>query len=136
MKKVITYGTFDTFHYGHMLLLQRARDLGDYLIVAVSTDQFNEIKGKTSFFDFQTRKSFLQQLRCVDLVIPENNWEQKRQDIIENQVDIFTMGDDWKDRFDDLTDICEVVYLDRTPNVSSTMIKSNLRNEAFRKKSH
>ncbi len=133
MKRVITYGTFDTFHYGHMLLLQRARSLGDFLIVAISSDEFNEIKGKTSFFDYNTRKQFLEQLRCVDLVIPENDWEQKRQDIINNQVDIFTMGDDWKGHFDYLSNICEVIYFERTPNISSTMIKSNLQNEKFRK---
>ncbi len=132
MKKVITYGTFDTFHYGHMLLLARARSLGDYLIVAISSDEFNATKGKQSFFSYDVRKSFLEQLRTVDLVIPEHNWEQKRQDILDNQVDIFTMGDDWHGKFDDLSNICEVVYLDRTPGVSSTMIKSSLQNEEFR----
>lgn len=126
MKRVITYGTFDTLHYGHIRLLQRAKSLGDYLIVAISTDEFNSVKGKVSHFDYETRKSYLMAIRYVDLVIPEHNWEQKKQDINGYDIDVFTMGNDWKGKFDELSELCEVVYLDRTPDISSTIIKSSL----------
>ncbi len=126
MKRIITYGTFDLLHYGHINLLRRAKALGDYLIVALSTDEFNKIKHKKSFFDYDKRKQLLEAIRYVDLVIPEENWEQKRSDIKEYHVDTFVMGDDWKGKFDFLNDLCEVVYLDRTPEVSTTQIKEEL----------
>lgn len=126
MKRVITYGTFDMLHYGHINLLKRAKAKGDYLIVALSTNEFNEIKGKKCFFDYNERKLLLESIRYVDLVIPECNWEQKKSDILRYDVDTFIIGDDWKGKFDFLADICEVVYLDRTPEISTTMIKSSL----------
>lgn len=126
MKKVITYGTFDLLHYGHINLLKRAKELGDYLIVALSTNEFNELKGKKCYFPYEERKKLLESVRYVDLVIPENNWEQKIQDVIEFKVDIFVMGDDWKGKFDFLKDYCEVVYLNRTPEISTTKIKDDL----------
>ena len=126
MSRVITYGTFDLLHYGHINLLRRAKALGDYLIVALSTDEFNKIKNKKSFFDYEKRKQLLEAIRYVDLVIPEENWEQKRADIKEYHVDTFVMGDDWKGKFDFLKDQCEVVYLERTPEVSTTQIKEEL----------
>lgn len=126
MKRVITYGTFDVLHYGHIRLLKRAKELGDYLIVALSSDEFNRIKNKQSFYTYEQRKMILEAVRYVDLVIPENNWEQKRDDVVKYQADIFVMGDDWKGKFDFLKDLCEVVYLERTPDVSSTNTKEYL----------
>ena len=126
MKRVITYGTFDVLHYGHIRLLKRAKELGDYLIVALSSDEFNKIKNKQSFYTYEQRKMILEAVRYVDLVIPENNWEQKRDDVIKYQADVFVMGDDWKGKFDFLKDLCEVVYLERTPDVSSTNTKEYL----------
>ncbi len=126
MKKVITYGTFDTLHFGHIRLLQRAKNLGDYLIVGLSTDEFNADKGKTSHFTYEERKSFLEAIRFVDEVIPEHDWDQKSQDIVDHQVDIFTMGDDWNGEFDFLSELCTVQYLSRTPAISSTLIKANI----------
>jgi glycerol-3-phosphate cytidylyltransferase len=126
MKKVITYGTFDLLHYGHINLLKRAKELGDYLIVALSTNEFNELKGKKCYFSYEERKRLVESIRYVDLVIPENGWEQKINDVEEYKVDIFVMGDDWKDEFDFLTNYCDVVYLDRTPEVSTTKIKQEL----------
>jgi len=126
MKKVITYGTFDLLHYGHINLLRRAKQLGDYLIVALSTDAFNELKGKKSFFSFEKRKLLLEAIRYVDLVIEENSWEQKISDIQEFRVDTFVMGDDWEGKFDFLKTYCEVVYLPRTPEISTTRIKNAL----------
>ena len=126
MKKVITYGTFDTLHFGHLKLLERAKNLGDYLIVALSTDEFNALKGKKSLLNYEERKSYLQAIKYVDLIIPENNWEQKIEDIKKNHVDIFTMGDDWKGKFDFMSDVCQVHYLERTPSISSTMIRSKI----------
>lgn len=126
MKKVITYGTFDLFHVGHIRLLKRLKSLGDYLIVAISTDDFNSLKGKKSFFSFAERKEIIESCKYVDLVIAENNWEQKRDDILYNQVNILGMGNDWSGKFDSLNDICEVVYLDRTESISSTQIKKEL----------
>lgn len=128
MKRVITYGTFDVLHYGHINLLKRAKSLGDYLIVALSTDEFNALKSKKSYYTFESRKKILESLRFVDLVIPENNWEQKVSDIKEYKIDIFVMGDDWKGKFDFLNKYCEVIYLPRTPNVSSTQTKDYLNN--------
>lgn len=127
MKRVITYGTFDLLHYGHINLLQRARELGDYLIVGLSTDEFNsEYKNKNSYFSYEERKKLLEAVRYVDLVIPEENWEQKMQDILELNVDVFVIGDDWEGKFDYLKEYCEVVYLPRTPEVSTTRIKEDL----------
>lgn len=130
MKRVITYGTFDLLHYGHINLLRRAKELGDYLIVALSTDEFNSVeKNKICYFSYEQRKSLLEAIRYVDLVIPEENWEQKRQDIKEYHIDTFVMGDDWKGKFDFLKDLCEVVYLPRTPEISSTQIKKDLEHK-------
>lgn len=126
MKRVITYGTFDVLHYGHINLLKRAKALGDYLIVVLSSDEFNKIKNKTSYYTYEQRKMILEACRYVDLVVPENNWEQKRDDIQKYQADIFVIGDDWKGKFDFLSDLCEVVYLPRTPDVSSTQTKKHL----------
>ena len=127
MKRILTYGTYDLLHYGHIRLLQRAKALGDYLIVALSTDEFNEIKGKKAY-DYETRKKMLEAIRYVDLVIPEENWEQKINDVKEYHVDVVVMGSDWagSDRFDYLKDYCEVVYLDRTEGISTTKIKHDL----------
>ncbi len=127
MKKVITYGTFDMLHYGHLNLLRRARALGDYLIVALSSDSFNAIKNKQSFFHYEHRRQMLEAIRYVDLIIPENDWEQKREDIIKHNVNIFVMGNDWEGKFDFLKAICEVVYLERTPEISTTRIKNHLK---------
>ena len=127
MKRVITYGTFDILHYGHIRLLKRAKALGDYLIVALSSDEFNEIKNKKSYYTYEQRKLLLEACRYVDLVIPENNWEQKESDIKEYKVDTFVMGDDWKGKFDYLDSVCEVVYLPRTPDVCTTETKKYLK---------
>lgn len=128
MKKVITYGTFDLLHYGHINLLQRAKALGDYLIVALSTDEFNSVeKHKVTYFTYEERKRLLEAIRYVDLVIPEENWEQKISDVKEFRVDTFVIGDDWKGKFDFLKDYCEVVYLERTPEISTTKIKNDLK---------
>lgn len=129
MKRVITYGTFDLLHYGHINLLRRAKMMGDYLIVGLSTDEFNEKKGKKSYFNYEKRKQLLESIRFVDLVIPEESWEQKRSDIVLYQADVFVMGDDWLGRFDELKDICRVEYLPRTPEISTTKIKSDLNYE-------
>ena len=128
MKTVITYGTFDLLHYGHVNLLRRAKALGDFLIVALSTDEFNEVqKNKKSYFDYNQRKELLEAIKYVDLVIPECNWAQKREDIQKYHADVFVMGDDWAGKFDDLSDLCEVVYLPRTPEISTTKIKNDMK---------
>ncbi len=127
MKRIITYGTFDVLHFGHINLLKRAKSLGDYLIVGLSSDEFNAIKNKKSYYNYNQRKIMLEGCRYVDLVIPEYNWEQKTEDIIKYQADIFIMGDDWQGKFDYLKDYCEVIYLKRTPNVSSTRTKTYLK---------
>ncbi len=126
MKTVITYGTFDLFHIGHLRLLQRAKSLGDRLIVAVSTDDFNSIKGKKSIIPFEQRAEIVSNVKCVDLVIPEISWEQKLEDIKKYGVDIFVMGDDWKGKFDNLREYCQVVYLPRTEGISSSQIRETL----------
>ncbi|MBN8193798.1 glycerol-3-phosphate cytidylyltransferase [Bacillus sp. NTK074B] len=127
MKRVITYGTFDLLHYGHINLLSRAKALGDYLVVALSTDEFNsEQKSKNTYFSYEERKKLLESIRYVDLVIPERNWEQKITDVQEYKIDTFVMGNDWKDEFNFLQDFCEVVYLERTPEISTTKIKEDL----------
>lgn len=131
MKKVITYGTFDLLHYGHINLLKKAKELGDYLIVGLSTNEFNELKGKQSYFNYEERKKLLESIRYVDLVIPEETWEQKKENIKEFKIDKFVIGDDWKGKFDDLKDFCEVVYLNRTPEISTTKIKKDLEESLF-----
>lgn len=128
MKKVITYGTFDLLHYGHINLLERARELGDYLIVAISTDEFNKLKGKKSYFNFKEREKIIKSIKYVDEVIKESSWEQKLVDIKERDIDIFVIGDDWKGKFDYLKEFCEVVYLPRTEDISTTLIKQELSN--------
>lgn len=127
--RVITYGTFDLLHYGHLELLRRAKELGDYLVVALSTDEFNSIKGKNSQLGFKKRKELLEALKYVDLIIPENNWAQKRKDIVEHKIDTFVMGDDWEGKFDDLKDLCHVVYLPRTLDISTTVIKQTINSK-------
>lgn len=128
MIKVITYGTFDLLHYGHINLLQRAKAMGEYLIVALSTDEFNsQEKGKQTYFSYEERKRLLEAIRYVDLVIPERNWEQKIDDIKEFKADIFVIGNDWTGKFDFLKEYCEVQYLERTPEISTTKIKSDLK---------
>ena len=126
MKKIITYGTFDLLHYGHINLLKRAKSLGDYLVVALSTNEFNEKKDKKCFFSYEQRKSLLESIRFVDLVIPETSWEQKIGDIKEFKIDIFVMGNDWTGKFDDLKQYCEVLYLSRTPEVSTSGIRNKI----------
>jgi glycerol-3-phosphate cytidylyltransferase len=128
MTRIITYGTFDLLHYGHINLLRRAKQLGDYLIVALSTDEFNRIeKNKSTYFDYQRRKQLLEAIRYVDLVIPEYSWEQKEDDIEKYDIDIFLMGDDWKDKFDFLMSKCKVIYLPRTVEISTTKIRQDLK---------
>lgn len=128
MKRVITYGTFDLLHYGHINLLRRAKALGDYLVVALSTDEFNwNEKQKKCYFSYEERKQLLEAVRYVDLVIPEESWEQKKTDVHEYRIDTFVMGDDWMGKFDFLrNESCEVMYLPRTPEISTTQIKKNL----------
>ena len=128
MKRVLTYGTFDLLHYGHIRLLKRAKALGDYLIVALSTDEFNEIKGKKAYHNYETRKEILEAIRYVDLIIPEYDWDKKLDDVKTYHVDVVVMGSDWKDspKFEYLKDYCEVVYLDRTENISTTKIKEDI----------
>ena len=128
MKRVITYGTFDLLHYGHINLLKRAKSLGDYLIVGLSTDEFNnKEKNKECYFDFENRKLLLDAVRYVDLVVPEENWEQKISDIQKYNIDVFVIGDDWKGKFDYLKDLgVEVVYLSRTEEISTSKIKNDL----------
>lgn len=128
MKKVITYGTFDLLHYGHVRLLKRAKELGDYLIVGLSTDEFNEFKKhKQAYNDYAERKYILEAIRYVDEVIPEEDWDQKVKDVQKYDIDTFVMGDDWKGQFDFLKDYCDVVYLPRTPGISTTKIKEDLK---------
>ena len=128
MKRVNTYGTYDLLHYGHIALLKRARALGDFLMVALSSDEFNAGKGKQAYFSYEERKVMLEAIRYVDLVVPETTWGQKTEDIAKYGIDVFVMGDDWNGEFDDqLKGLCEVVYLPRTPEVSTTRIKSDMR---------
>lgn len=125
-KIVLTYGTFDMFHIGHLNLLNRLKNLGSKLIVAVSTDEFNALKGKKTLIPFEQRALIVQNIKCVDMVISEKNWEQKIDDIKKYNVDIFAMGDDWQGKFDFLKDYCEVIYLPRTQNISTTELKKEL----------
>ncbi len=128
MKRVMTYGNFDLLHYGHINLLRRARALGDYLIVGLSTDEFSRAeKHKDCYFPYDERKALLEAVRYVDLVVPEESWEQKVSDMREYHVDTLVMGDDWRGKFDYLKDTgVEVVYLARTPDISSGMIRHDL----------
>lgn len=127
MKRVITYGTFDLLYYGHINLLRRAKILGDYLVVVLSSDEFNwNEKHKKCYFTYEERRQLLEAIRYVDLVIPENNWVQKVSDVKEYHIDTFVMGADWKGKFDFLKEYCEVVYLPRTPEISTTQIKEDL----------
>lgn len=125
---ILTYGTFDMFHIGHLQLLRRLKDMADVLIVGVSTDEFNEIKGKKTVIPYDQRREIVEAIKYVDMVIPEYTWDQKRLDINTHHVDIFAMGDDWTGRFDDLADICKVHYLPRTEGISTTQIKRSLNN--------
>lgn len=128
MKRIITYGTFDLLHYGHINLLRRAKQQGDYLIVALSSDEFNwNSKKKKCYFDYEKRKQLLEAVRYVDLVIPEESWDQKIEDVKLYHVDAFVMGDDWQGKFDFLNECCEVIYLSRTPEISTTQIKEDIR---------
>lgn len=127
-KTIITYGTFDMFHIGHLRLLQRLAKLGDELIVAVSTDEFNIVKDKTVLIPYEQRAEIVENIKCVDIVIPEQNWEQKINDIKKHNVDIFAIGDDWKGKFDFLKEHCDVIYLERTKDISTTQLKKSLTN--------
>ena len=127
MKRVITYGTFDLLHYGHINILRRAKALGDYLVVVLSTDEFNwNEKQKKCYFTYEERKNILEAIRYVDLVIPEESWDQKVRDVQQYNIDTFVMGDDWTGKLDFLKEYCEVVYLPRTPEISTTQIKQEL----------
>lgn len=132
MKRVLTYGTFDLLHWGHINILRRAKQRGDYLVVALSTDAFNAGKGKKSYHDYETRKMMLEAVRYVDLVIPEEHWDQKRSDVERYEIDTVVMGSDWEgdERFEVLRDLCEVTYLPRTEGVSTSQIKSDLGKNA------
>lgn len=127
MRKVITYGTFDLFHIGHLNVLKRAKQDMDYLVVAVSSDEFNEGKGKKTIIPFDQRIEIVNNIKCVDEVIKEDSWDQKIDDIKKYSIDRFVMGDDWKGKFDELSEICEVVYLERTENISTTSLKKALK---------
>ena len=126
MKRVITYGTFDTFHFGHLEMLLKAKSYGDELYVCLSTDEFNLTKGKTSAFSYKKRKQWLECINIVDVIIPEDSWEQKIKDVKDNNIDVFVIGEDWEGKFDFLKDICEVIYLPRTKDISSSIIKKAL----------
>ncbi len=125
-KVILTYGTYDILHYGHINMLRRAKEMGDVLIVGLSTDEFNEGKGKTCYYSYEERKMMLEAIRYVDKVIPETAWEQKVTDVEKYNVDVFTIGDDWEGEFDFLKDQCEVVYMPRTEGISTTQIKEDL----------
>ena len=127
MKKVITYGTFDLIHRGHINILRRAKAMGDYLIVALSTDEFNAGKGKEVYYTYEERKQILEAIKYVDEVIPETRWEQKIDDVVKNGVSVFVIGEDWTGKFDFLKPYCEVVYLPRTEGISTTQIKNDFK---------
>ena len=135
MRRILNYGTVDLLHYGHIRLLKRAKQLGDYLVVALSTDEFNAIKNKKAYHNYETRKKMLEAIRYVDLVIPEENWEQKVNDVKKYFIDAVVMGSDWKDseKFVILRPYCDVIYLERTEGVSTTKIKQDLGLQATRK---
>jgi len=128
MKTVLTYGTYDLLHIGHINLLRRAKALGDFLIVGLSTDEFNAVKGKKAYHSFEERKQLLEAIKYVDLIIEEKSWADKRVHIKQYNVDIFVMGSDWTGKFDDLSDLCQVIYLPRTEGISTTKIKNDLKN--------
>ena len=125
-KNILTYGTFDLLHYGHLNILMGAKALGKKLYVGLSSDAFNQSKGKTSFLSYEKRYNLLQELKSVNHIFPELNWQQKRDDIKKYQIDCFVMGSDWEGKFGDLKDLCEVVYIKRTKDISSTLIKNSL----------
>ena len=127
-KVVITYGTFDMFHVGHLRLLKRLKEMGDELIVAVSTDDFNEVKGKKTLIPYEQRVEILSSIKYVDRIIPEKSWEQKIEDIKKYKVDLFVIGNDWEGEFDFLKEYCEVQYMERTQNISTTQLKKSLAN--------
>lgn len=131
MKKVLTYGTYDILHYGHIRLLKRAKELGDYLIVGISTDEFNAIKNKKSYYPYEVRKEMLEAIKYVDEVIPENDWNQKENDIKKYNADIVVMGSDWEndERFEKLREFCDVVYLPRTEGISTTQLKEHIKKQ-------
>jgi glycerol-3-phosphate cytidylyltransferase len=126
VRTVITYGTFDVLHLGHINMLRRARELGDRLVVGLSTDEFNGKKHKSSLLDYANRKAVLEAIRYVDLVIPEETWEQKVEDVKRHEVSVFVIGEDWKGEFDFLGEFCEVRYLSRTADISSSSLKQAL----------
>ena len=126
-KTLITYGTFDLFHIGHVKLLQRMSEMAERVVVGLSTDDFNRLKGKDVVYPFEDRRQILLACRYVDAVFPEKCWEQKREDIIREKADVFVMGNDWEGKFDDLSDIVEVRYLSRTEGISTTQIKASLK---------
>lgn len=128
MKKVITYGTFDLLHIGHINILRRAKELGDHLTVGLSSDEFNKLKHKEAFHSYENRKIILEAIRYVDEVIIENDWDQKIRDVVDHNIDVFVMGDDWQGKFDFLQDYCEVVYLPRTVGISTSKIKTDIIN--------
>ena len=127
MKKVITYGTFDLLHVGHINILRRAKEMGDYMLVVLSSDEFNALKGKKAYYSYEDRKTILEAIKYVDEVIPETSWDQKISDVQNNDIDIFVMGHDWTGKFDFLKDYCEVVYLPRTEGISTSKIKGDLK---------
>ncbi len=128
MKRVLTYGTFDLFHYGHLEILRRAKELGDYLVVAISTDEFNwDEKQKKCVYSYEHRAAIVSAMKYVDEVIPETCWEQKKTDVATHDIDIFVMGHDWAGKFNFLKEQCEVVYFPRTDGISSTDVKNDVK---------
>lgn len=133
MKRIITYGTFDLIHYGHIDFLRRAKKLGDELIVGLSTDDFNQEKHKHAIYPYNQRKVILQAIKYIDKIIPEVSWEQKVDDIQKYGIHTFVIGDDWEGEFDFLKPYCEVLYLPRTEDISTSMIKQKLaKNHSFK----
>lgn len=130
MKKVITYGTFDLIHRGHINILKRAKEFGDYLIVGISSDEFNQLKNKKSYYTFEERRIIVESIKYVDEIIAEHSWEQKVIDVKNNNIDVFVMGDDWTGKFDFLNEYCEVIYLPRTEGISTTQIRIDLSNNS------
>jgi glycerol-3-phosphate cytidylyltransferase len=131
MKRIITFGTFDVFHVGHVNILERARALGDHLSVGVSSDELNRRKkGRAPVYSQDHRLKIISALRCVDEVFVEESLEKKRDYIVEHRSDVLVMGDDWKGRFDDMAEVCEVVYLPRTPSISTTEVIEVVRSSA------
>lgn len=126
MKRILTYGTFDLLHIGHVRIIKRAKSLGDKLIVGLSSDEFNSLKGKKAVYSYQERKEILESLEDVDLVIKEDLWEQKIDDIKKFNIDILVMGDDWDGKFDYLKKYCKVLYLKRTENISTTEVREDI----------